>query len=80
MKFMPLISPNDPRYPRSTSVLEMNEWDSKGGRIDREIEFGLRYVGEEMEHDEHKKFSTEGKQFHFINNICSSLTIVPFIG
>ena len=45
---------------------KMNERDSKGGRVDREIELGMRYVGERMEHDEHSKLSTEGKQLHFI--------------
>ena len=44
----------------------MDERDSKGVRIDREIELRMRYVGEGMEHDEHNKFSTEGKYFHFI--------------
>ena len=44
----------------------MDERDNKEERIDREIELGMRYVGEGMEHNEHSKFSTEGKQFHFI--------------
>ena len=40
----------------------MNKRDSKGGRLDREIELGMRYVGEGMEHNEHDKVSTEGKK------------------
>ena len=42
---MPLNSPYDPRHPRITSVLEMDERDSKGGRIDREIELGFEICG-----------------------------------
>ena len=43
---MPLNSPNDLDYPRINSVLEMGERDDKGGRINREIELGMRHVGE----------------------------------
>ena len=46
VKWMPLNSANDLDYPRITSVLEMGERDIKGGRIDREIELGMGYVGE----------------------------------
>ena len=59
-------SPNDPRYPRSTSELEMDERDSKGGRKDREIELGMRLIERRMEHDKHNEHSnvfTEGNNF-----------------
>ena len=55
---MPLNSPNEPRYPRITSVLEMDERDIKGGRIDREIELGVIGKGRCNEiHKEHIGFS-----------------------
>ena len=40
-----LNSSNNPRYPRSTSELEVDERDSKGGKIDRGIELGIEICG-----------------------------------
>ena len=42
----------------------MDERDSKGGRIDREIELGMRYVGEGMQHTMNTENSpTKEKKF-----------------
>ena len=34
---------------------KMDERDSKRGRKDREIELGMRFMEEKMEHDEHNE-------------------------
>ena len=42
---------------------KMDERDSKGGRKDREIELGMRFMEERMEHDEHNNVFTKGNNF-----------------
>ena len=78
-----LNSPNDPRYPRSTSELEVDERDSKGGRIDREIELGMSLRKGEWNTTNTMNtvtFSTKEKNSYIKNNIGYSLTFVHFKG
>ena len=52
-----------------------------GGRIDREIELGMRCVGEEWNRQETHPILQLRKTNSFIkNNIRPSVTIVSFIG
>ena len=54
----PVNSPNEPRFPRITFVLEIHERDSKGGGIDRDIELGVIREGRSNGiHKEHRGFS-----------------------
>ena len=51
VKSMPVNSPNDPRYPQIASLLEMDERDNKGERIEGKIELGFeRKEGEERKY------------------------------
>ena len=52
---------------------KVDERDNKGGRKDREIELGKRFMERRMEHDEHIKVFTEG------NNFISSKTTYVFL-
>ena len=60
---------------------EMNEHDNKGGRIDREIELGMRFKERRMEHkkhDEHSNVFTEGNNFISLKQHVLSFTICFF--
>ena len=57
----------------------MDERDRKGGRKDREIELGMRFMEERMEHDEHSKVSLKETTSFHKKNIRLCLTILPFI-
>ena len=55
---------------------KMDERDSKGWRKDREIELGMRFMEERMEHDEHDEHN---KVFTQGNNFISSKTTSAFV-
>ena len=59
----------------------MDERDSKGGRIDREIELGMRFMEERMEQEEHNEHSnvfTEGNNFIYQKQNPLFSYICPF--
>ena len=47
----------------------MDERDSNGGRKDRKIELGMRFIEERMEHDEQGKVSLKETTSFHNNNI-----------
>ena len=61
---MPLNSPNNPNYPCITYVLEMDERDRKGGRIEKGDRTRDEIYGRgDWTHNGHRNSPTKEKNF-----------------